>query len=142
MKKAIAAVLALIFVFALCACGNGGSSSGGSEGSKFVGTWELESFKGDASTQGADVKATMDINDDKTFTVNQTISMQGLNSELVITGTYEENGDTINCTSKHRTSTVFGKPTEEDINTTFTGTIIDGKLNLNLNSLDLVLVKK
>ena len=93
MKKAIAIVLALMFVFALCACGNGSSSSGGSEESKFVGTWELESFKGDASTQGADVKATMDINDDKTFTVNQTISMQGLNSELVITGTYEENGE-------------------------------------------------
>ena len=142
MKKAIAIVLALMFVFALCACGNDNSSSGGSEESKFVGTWELESFKGDASTQGADVKATMDINDDKTFTVNQTISMQGLNSELVITGTYEENGDTINCTSRHRTSTVFGKPTEEDINTTFTGTLKDGKLNVNLNSLDLVLVKK
>ena len=142
MKKAIAAVLALMFVLALCACGNGSSSSGGSEGSKFVGTWELESFKGDASTEGADVKATMDINDDKTFTVNQTISMQGLNSELVITGTYEENGDTINCTSRHRTSTVFGKPTEEDINSTFTGTLMDGKLNLNLNSIDLVLVKK
>lgn len=142
MKRAISIVLALMFVFALCACENKDSES--KEKTKaYVGAWKMEDYTTETSqVSGFDVDVTMNVNEDETFTVVQTMSASGISGDKTLTGTYTADGDELTFTTKHSTTKTMGQTSEQDENETFTGTLKDNKMFLKVEGATLTMVKK
>ena len=165
MKKTLLVPIALLLIVAVClmttACGKSADNAAAngetpvSEAAvSFIGDWETESYERGELPDEADLSVQLTINDDKTFTMVQTLTFVfddnsgDYISVNTITGDYTEDGDTLNCAAKHSVvkMTVDSEekePTEKDEDFTFTAERKDGKLIVVLPSkITITMVKK
>lgn len=160
MKKAISLVLALILVFALCACGSSASKTGDSSAvtdvtkevettkapSGIEGSWVMESY--DSGTQmpvGATFEVTMEITADS-FTYDEKDNIEGQESEFKMEGVCTIDGNTAKFSAKHSVAKFSAQSSETEIENPadFTGTLENEKLTLNIenNGVKTVIVLK
>ena len=155
MKKIIAILTALSLILALCvtftACGEKTDGSSDSEEKKedpFVGEWESTEVESDYRVEDTEYKVTMTVTDDGSFTFVLTQDGGSFIMESILTGTCVEEGEVLNCTTKHIVdkTTVNGmenEPKEEDTDSGFTASLKEDKLFVEFPSgLKTTLIKK
>lgn len=138
MKKVLAVFSALIFALSLCSCsgssssGSESSGSGGAKSTGIVGKWTMDSYESKTSrTEGVDFDASMEISDDKTFSLKQTQKAQGDEMSAVMVGTYEGSGTEYHFVYTHATLSYNSQTSEQDENGKFTATLDGDTLTLN-----------
>ena len=131
MKKLAAILLSLMFVFALCACNNSDSSTTeSSEPEGVVGKWTMESFESKTSIPEDQIDASIELNDDNTFTFTQEYTGGSEPMKMVVTGTYTYSEGDLEFTSKHATAYQGSKSQELNEADDFTGKLKDDKLTI------------
>lgn len=126
MKRILYLSLSAVLIFALClslaACEEKDNNSVSL--SQFAGKWESVGFEDFKMKDGADVKVTLTINNDSTFTLEQTASVDDFELEATVHGICVVSGGVLTCRVKDSSATYSGG--EELVET------IDSDLDLTL----------
>ena len=166
MKKAIIFLFAAAFAASLSACGSSGSSkatepsateavteavtesvteatTAAPDGS-YTGLWKMESIKTDVEQPvGTTVTATLELNTDNTFTVQQNMQIEAYIGEIELTGEYNIDGATLTLNVKHYKAKSNGENIDQDYRHEFTGIFdADGKLQLQLEGARMTMVRE
>ena len=151
MKKLTALILAVLFVFSLCACAKQTNEQQTEKiSSPYVGKWKLESYDiQEKQAKSLRVFAHLELKDDGNFVITgHTVSGKSATYDSstesdreYVTGVYSVDGTTINFTAQQLSDSYRLQPMKKEVD--FTGKVgDDGKLNCTITNHEVIFVKE